>query len=47
MEREKINKTGDNQVITSSYEPPSIEVIEVSIEKGFANSSEDWGDDTW
>ena len=47
MEKGKINKTGDNQVITSSYEPPAIEVIEVSIEKGFANSAEDWNPDSW
>jgi len=30
-----------------SYAPPRIEVIEVSIEKGFADSSEDYEEDTW
>ena len=47
MEKEKINETGDNQVIPSSYEPPSIEVVEISIERGFANSSEDWNPGSW
>lgn len=28
----------------SSYEAPAIEVVEVSIEKGFADSTTDWGD---
>ncbi len=47
MKKEKINETGDNQVIASFYEPPSIEVVEVSIEKGFANSTKDWDEGTW
>ncbi len=47
MEKKKINKTGDNQVIASFYEPPSIEVVEVSIERGFASSSEDWVPGEW
>ena len=30
-----------------SYIPPRIEVIEVSVEKGFADSTKDWNDGTW
>jgi len=30
-----------------SYEPPRIEVIEVSVEKGFADSTSDFGEGTW
>lgn len=33
---------GDN-----SYLPPRIEVIEVSLEKGFADSSDDFVPETW
>ena len=29
------------------YEPPKIEVEEITVEKGFANSSQEWGDETW
>ena len=47
MEKERTNETGDSQVVTIFYEPPEIEVIEVSIEKGFANSAEDWNPDSW
>lgn len=31
----------------STYEPPCIEVIEVSVEKGFADSATDFGQDAW
>ena len=30
-----------------NYEPPLIEVIEVSVEKGFADSATDFGEDAW
>ncbi len=30
-----------------SYVPPLIEIIEVSVEKGFADSAEDFGDGIW
>ena len=33
--------------IKSCYEPPRIEVVEVSVEKGFPDSIGDLGDDTW
>jgi hypothetical protein len=33
--------------LKSYYEPPIIEIIEVSVEKDFADSSEDFGDGTW
>ena len=29
------------------YEPPFIEVVEVNVEKGFADSATDFGDGTW
>ena len=47
MVKEKTDETGDNQAITNSYEPPSIEVVEVSIERGFANSAKDWDEGSW
>ncbi len=31
----------------NSYESPLIEIIEVSVEKGFADSATDFGDGTW
>jgi hypothetical protein len=30
-----------------NYEPPLIEVIEVSVEKGFADSATDFGEGAW
>jgi len=33
--------------VKESYESPRIEVVEISIEKGFADSSYDFGDDVW
>lgn len=30
-----------------NYEPPCIEVVEVAIEKGFADSTADFGEGTW
>jgi len=31
----------------TDYQSPVIDVIEVSVEKGFADSAEDFGDETW
>ena len=33
--------------LISNYEPPLIEVVEVSVEKGFADSTTDFGDGAW
>ena len=33
--------------LISNYEPPFIEVIEVSVEKGFADSATDFEEDIW
>jgi len=33
--------------VKSHYKPPVIEVVEVSVEKGFADSSSDFGEGTW
>ena len=33
--------------LKSYYEPPRIEVVEVSVEKGFADSTSDFGEGTW
>jgi len=37
----------DIQLTVSSYQPPEIELIEVTVEKGFADSTTDWKPDTW
>lgn len=37
----------DIQLTVYSYEPPTIELIEVSVEKGFADSIEDFSSQTW
>ena len=51
METININYQTEGSLIISedSYEPPRIEVVEVSVEKGFAGSgsTEDFGGDTW
>jgi len=31
----------------SCYEPPVIEVVEITVEKGFADSANDFGDGAW
>jgi len=31
----------------SCYEPPVIEVVDVTVEKGFADSANDFGDGAW
>ncbi len=33
--------------LNSNYKPPLIEIIEVSIEKGFADSATDFGEGAW
>jgi hypothetical protein len=37
----------DIQLDISSYEPPKIELIEVTVEKGFADSITDFNPTTW
>lgn len=37
----------DIQLEVLAYEPPKIEVVEISVEKGFADSTEDWGNENW
>ena len=33
--------------LISNYEPPLVDVIEVSVEKGFADSATDFEEDIW
>jgi len=35
------------QLTVFSYEPPAIELIEVTVEKGFADSITDWNPTAW
>ena len=35
------------QLAVCSYEPPAIELIEVTVEKGFADSITDFNPTTW
>ena len=37
----------DIQLAVSYYEPPVIELIEVTVEKGFADSTTDWKPTEW
>lgn len=37
----------DIQITVYSYEPPAIELIEVAVEKGFADSITDWNPIAW
>ena len=37
----------DIQLTVYSYVPPAIELIEVSVEKGFADSITDWNPTDW
>jgi len=37
----------DLQQAVNAYEPPKIEILEISVEKGFADSTSDWGGSTW
>ena len=41
------SEIGDSSDFKSCYEPPLIEVVEVTVEKGFANSITDYEEDTW
>ena len=34
----------DLQLTINSYEPPTIEIIEITVEKGFADSAASWKD---
>ncbi|MEI7831435.1 MAG: hypothetical protein WCI31_16770, partial [Prolixibacteraceae bacterium] len=43
-----IPKSCDNILQTvNAYEPPKIEILEIAVEKGFADSIQGWNDDTW
>jgi len=33
--------------LNSNYKPPLIEIIEVSLEKGFADSASEFGEGAW
>jgi hypothetical protein len=37
----------DLQPSVNAYEPPKIEILEITVEKGFADSTKDWNDGTW
>jgi len=37
----------DLQQTVNAYEPPKIEILEITVEKGFADSTSDWGSGTW
>ena len=41
------NDFNDSQPSVNSYEPPKIEILEITVEKGFADSATDWGNPTW
>jgi hypothetical protein len=43
MDKQQKAHTNDTQ----PYEPPCIEVVEISVEKGFADSTTDFGEDVW
>lgn len=36
-----------SRIVGDSYFPPQIEVINIALERGFANSTEDFGEPTW
>ena len=42
-------KTIDEREIphVNSYEPPTIELLEISVEKGFADSAAGWEEGAW
>lgn len=49
---EMMNLSDSSEIIElsdfkSCYEPPLIEVVEVKVEKGFADSTTDFGDGVW
>jgi len=37
----------DLQQVANAYDPPKIEILEINVEKGFADSTTDWGGGTW
>ena len=41
------NISNDLPAITATYDPPKIEILEMAVEKGFADSTSDWGTGTW
>ena len=43
----KLTEKRRSSELISNYEPPFIEVIEVSVEKGFADSATDFGEGAW
>jgi len=43
----KLTEKRRSSELISNYEPPFIEIIEVSVEKGFANSASDFEDGAW
>ena len=53
MDKQQKALTNDTSVFTNicgvdqPYEPPFIEIIEVSVEKGFADSATDFGEGAW
>ncbi len=34
-------------IVGETYMPPRIDIIEIKIEKGFADSTADFGEETW
>lgn len=42
-----IDNYNDLQTTVNSYEPPTIEILEITVEKGFADSTTDWGSGAW
>lgn len=41
------NSTEMEKLCDLNFEPPQIEVVEVVVEKGFADSATDFGQDAW
>lgn len=41
------NLTEMGRLCDLNYEPPLIEVVEFTVEKGFADSTTDFGEETW
>ncbi|MEI7830805.1 MAG: hypothetical protein WCI31_13595 [Prolixibacteraceae bacterium] len=41
------NSCNEPKQAVNAYEPPKIEILEISVEKGFADSTSDWGSGTW
>ena len=42
-----IENYNDLQPSVNSYEPPKIEILEIMVEKGFADSTTDWNPGNW